>query len=135
MAIIVSCTCGKSLKVDEKYRGKRATCPVCGASLTVVEGPQPTAEPTPTPAPAAAPTKPKKAPVPAAAPAQDDANPFAVPPDDSLQKRYTKRSKLPWIILGCFGFLALLGCCSGAGYGLRYKFQDKITEAVRQENT
>ena len=129
MPIIVNCTCGKTLKVDEKYRGKRATCPACGTSLTVVEGPQPTAaEPTPTPAPAE--KKPKKA---SAAPAGDDANPFAVPPDDSLQKRFTRRSKMPWIIFGCFFVILLLGCAGGCGYGLWYKFKDNISEAIGKE--
>jgi hypothetical protein len=134
MPVIVNCTCGKTLKVDEKYRGKRATCPSCGTTLTVVEGPQPEAAATPTPTPKAPAGKSKKTPMPKAAPApaQDDTNPFAVPPDDSLQKRFTKRSKMPWIIFGCFGILALFLCCGGVGFGLWHKYGDKIMESTKK---
>jgi hypothetical protein len=39
MAIIVPCPCGKSLQVDEQYRGKKAKCPACGNVLVVEETP------------------------------------------------------------------------------------------------
>src|SRR5262245_48489907 len=41
MAISVTCTCGKQLKAKDEHAGKKAKCPLCGASLTV---------PVPTPA-------------------------------------------------------------------------------------
>ena len=37
MPIPVSCTCGKSFKVDDALAGKRTRCPVCKAPLTVPE--------------------------------------------------------------------------------------------------
>ena len=37
MAISLKCSCGKTLKVDDKHRGKKAKCPECGAVL-LVEG-------------------------------------------------------------------------------------------------
>jgi len=37
MAITLKCSCGKTLKVDEKHRGKKAKCPACGNTL-LVEG-------------------------------------------------------------------------------------------------
>lgn len=37
MAITIKCTCGKTLKVDEKHRGKKAKCPECGNTLLVQE--------------------------------------------------------------------------------------------------
>jgi hypothetical protein len=35
MAITVHCNCGKTLKIDEKHRGKKAKCPECGESFVV----------------------------------------------------------------------------------------------------
>ena len=90
MPIIVKCACGKTLKIDEKYRGKKAVCPACNAPI-LVEGPDDepipvevapetnvqTSKPTkkPAKAPASEPEKPKKA----AEPVEDPNNPFAVP--------------------------------------------------------
>ena len=37
MPISVQCKCGKTLKVDEKHRGKKAKCPACGNVLVVEE--------------------------------------------------------------------------------------------------
>src|SRR5258706_155138 len=35
MPITVKCQCGKTLKVDDKHRGKKAKCPACGNILLV----------------------------------------------------------------------------------------------------
>ena len=35
MTIRFRCQCGKIVKVEEKYAGRRATCPHCGAQLVV----------------------------------------------------------------------------------------------------
>ena len=122
---------GKSWDRREFVKGMTA---LAGSAGLLGYDMQPTAaEPTPTPASASQKPK-KKGPTPAAAaPSDDVANPFAVPPDDSLQKRFTRRSKMPWIIFGCFFVILLLGCAGGCGYGLWYKFKDNISEAIGKE--
>ncbi len=62
MPIRFRCKCGKIVKIEEKYAGRRATCPSCGAPLlvpnasTLPEAAAPIAEPPPSAQPPQAPS-------------------------------------------------------------------------------
>src|SRR5436309_3067341 len=98
MAIRLTCTCGKTLKVDDKYRGKKIKCPACGERLIVEEGDDTGVQA----------EEPKKRPVKVAEERDDD--------DDEEEERKPKkkqvaqRSMMPWILGGC-GVLTMMMCC------------------------
>lgn len=143
MAIVIKCTCGRTLKIDERYRGKQAACPGCKAPI-LVDGPsdEPAIaveiEPEPAPpktVPSKAPAKPvtpppepksakKKQKEERASPKDDPDDPFGIPSGDSApgSPRPHSRSWTLWIVSGCTGFVALLSCCGGIGFGVWYFF-------------
>jgi hypothetical protein len=100
MAISLQCTCGKMLKIDEKYRGKKAKCPACGAAIVVQEASE-------TGVQAEAPKKPAVA-------AKDGAKPAA---KADQAKPGAKRNLLPWLAAGGCGVIAIFSCflCGGVG--------------------
>ena len=91
MSISLQCTCGKTLTVDDKYRGKKAKCPACG-NVLLVEEPVETAVQAETPM--------KR---PAAADEPETRTPVKRPEAGT-------RSKMPMLALG----VAPRSCCSGA---------------------
>lgn len=95
MPIIVTCTCGKKLTIDEKYRGKKTKCPACGSVLIADD--EETAIQSETP-------RPKKS--------QEAAAPRAERKADVESK-----SKLPWIIAGGCGVVAIFACMISATIG------------------
>src|SRR5439155_14853507 len=38
VAILLTCTCGKKLKIDDRYAGKQGRCPACGGTLDIPSG-------------------------------------------------------------------------------------------------
>ena len=111
MAITLKCSCGKTLKVDEKHRGKKAKCPACGNTLLVEEQDADTAVQTEEP------RKPR-----AAARDDDDENEPEV--RKPIKKNAAAKSnKMMYIIGGGCGLLLILTCCmSGLGVGVWYFF-------------
>src|ERR1043166_6115945 len=94
MPIIVTCECGKKLSVDEKYRGKKTKCPECGAVVIVeVE----------TAIQAGAPTSKKTQ--------------AGAPSSTERKADVEGASKLPWIIAGGCGVVALFACMISASLG------------------
>jgi hypothetical protein len=95
MPITLECSCGKKLSVDEKFRGKKAVCPACGAKV-LVEDTDATAvqegKPRPTSTPAPEPRIPTKRP------------------------QAASRGILPWLAVGGCGVMLLL-CCGVTGSG------------------
>src|SRR5260221_388738 len=101
MAISVECECGKTLKIDEKHRGKKAKCPACGSVVLVEEKET-----------AVQAEKPKKR----AAPDRDDDD----GEDSEIRKPIKKKAKssmMTWLLAGGCGAFALLTCCMGIGGG------------------
>jgi Protein of unknown function (DUF1559) len=111
MAISLKCSCGKTLKVDEKHRGKKAKCPACGNTLLVEEQDADTA------VQAEEPTKPRAA-------ARDDDDEDEPEVRKPIKKKAAAKSnKMMYIIGGGCGLLLLLTCCvSGVGVGVWYFF-------------
>src|SRR6516162_9991995 len=114
MAITLKCSCGKTLKVDEKHRGKKAKCPACGDTLLVEEQDAETA------VQAEEPTKRR------AAARDDDDNGDEDEPEvrkPIKKKAAAKSNKMMYIIGGGCGLLLILTCCmSGLGVGVWYFF-------------
>src|ERR1019366_5623565 len=111
MPISIQCDCGKTLKVDEKHRGKKAKCPECGNLVLIEKASNEKAET------AVQAEKPRKRPV--AADDYDDGDSDARKPI-KRKKKVAQRSMLPWILGGC-GVLTVLTCClAGLGGGLWY---------------
>lgn len=128
MPIILKCECGKTLKIDEKYRGRQAACPVCGKPILVAGPNEDTSasiliEPEPE---VAVQPPPKAVPKPAPAPAED-ANPFAVSPTSPTTRR-RKRGLLPWVTAGCGLLAVVLSCCGGIGFGVYWFFLKPFDE-------
>ena len=112
MSISIKCTCGKTLKVDEKHRGKKAKCPECGKLLLIEEESDEKAET------AVQAEKPRKRPV--AADDDDGDSDVRKPIKRKNKKKVAQRSMTPWILGGC-GVLTVLTCClAGLGGGLWY---------------
>ncbi len=116
MPISVQCSCGKTLKVDEKHRGKKAKCPACGNSLIVEE------KDAKTKAKTAIQTKePKRKPAPKP---DDDADPDDAPEDRPSIKRKKKAKGGSKMLLyaggGCSVLLFLTCCLAGVGGGVWY---------------
>src|SRR5262245_29010636 len=113
MAISLKCSCGKTLKVDEKHRGKKAKCPACGNTLLVEEQDADTA------VQAEEPTKRRAA-------ARDDDNGDEDEPEvrkPIKKKAAAKSNKMMYFIGGGCGLLLLLTCCvSGVSVGVWYFF-------------
>jgi hypothetical protein len=114
MAISLKCSCGKTLKVDEKHRGKKAKCPACGNTLLVEEQDAETA------VQAEEPMKRR------AAARDDDDNGDEDEPEvrrPIKKKAAAKSNRMMYIIGGGCGLLLLLTCCvSGVGVGVWYFF-------------
>jgi DNA-directed RNA polymerase subunit RPC12/RpoP len=101
MAITINCACGKTLNVDEKYRGKKAKCPACGAPILVQEAAETAVQ-------AGAPTKPAGS----AAPTPAKRKP--------LERPAAKRGMLPWLAAGGCGVLLVFSCFICGGVGVWY---------------
>jgi hypothetical protein len=112
VAISLKCSCGKTLKVDEKYRGKKAKCPACGNTLLVEEQDTDTAVQTEEP------TKRR-----AAARDNDDGDDEPEVRKPIKKKAAAKSNKMLYLVGGGCGLLLLLTCCvSGVVVGVWYFF-------------
>jgi hypothetical protein len=110
MAIRLTCACGKTLKVDDKYRGKKIKCPACGERLIVEEGDDTGVQA----------DEPKKRPVKVADERDDDEDDEDREERSPRKKKVAQRSMVPWILGGC-GVLTLMTCCLvSAGVGVWY---------------
>jgi hypothetical protein len=101
MAITLHCSCGKTLKVDEKHRGKKAKCPECGTSILIQEAETAVSE------------KPKRRPQPVDDDADDDAPKSRKP----VKRKAAKKSSMTtWLLAGGCGLFSIFGClvCGGA---------------------
>jgi hypothetical protein len=115
MPISIRCDCGKTLKVDEQYRGKKVKCPACGTSVLVQDVSD-------TGVQADAPTK-------ASVAVGDAETPRRRKP---LERPAAKgRSTILYIGLGC-GAAALLGCLIGGG-GAGWFIYARVQESERTE--
>ncbi|KPJ57728.1 MAG: hypothetical protein AMS16_00925 [Planctomycetes bacterium DG_58] len=94
MPIVVTCECGKVLKVPEEHAGKRGKCPGCGKVITI-----PTAESQAPPSPErVAPAPPEAQPTPEA-PAPEEKAPPAPPPTDTasaIQRLKQLEEQIPY---------------------------------------
>ncbi len=123
MPITVNCECGKTLKVDDKHRGKKAKCPACGNVLLVEES---DADPD-TGVQAEAPKKGRAGddgvqagkPQKSAAPDDDGDEPEERKPI----KRPAKSNMMMYMIGGGCALVLLSTCClSGVGAGVWWFF-------------
>lgn len=102
MPISVRCQCGRTLKIDEKHRGKKAKCPECG-NLVLVEEAETGMQ--------------------AERPRAKASNPFST--DDTGERKPLKKPAKSNMMLylaggGCAGLLLLTCCLSSAGVGAWY---------------
>jgi len=132
MAITIKCTCGKSLKADEKYLGKKAKCPACGASVLIEDQSASKSEPEAPKKKSAPPPDddddrgskvqseaPRKKP--AARKDDDDDDDDPEPRKPIKRQEEPKKSNMKMYVLGGCGALLVLTCCfSGLGTGLLF---------------
>lgn len=155
MSILLTCTCGKKLKVNEDKIGKKVKCPGCQSILSVPaaeakDEPEPPAKARPKPPPpeddleAEAPPKTKPKPPP---PEEDEApepprkgKPKPPPPesdedeDEEVEKPAKEKKKTPAAPkdksrLGFYIVVAvilLIAGCGGGGLALWYAFETKL---------
>lgn len=132
MAITIKCTCGKSLKADEKYLGKKAKCPACGTSVLIEDQSASKSEPEAPKKKSAPPPDddddrgskvqseaPRKKP--AARKDDDDDDDDPEPRKPIKRQEEPKKSNMMMYVLGGCGALLVLTCCfTGLGTGLLY---------------
>ena len=117
MPISIRCDCGKTLNVDEKYRGKKVKCPACGSLVLVQEASE-------TGVQADAPTK--------ASVAVDDAD--APAKRRPIGRPEAARSSMPLILGAVAGVAMLFGCLiCGAGSGFFFYRQAGVEHARAEE--
>jgi DNA-directed RNA polymerase subunit RPC12/RpoP len=118
MPFLVTCQCGKKLRVADENEGKKVRCPACQAR--VVARAEPAAKPVST-APRedadngeAPPKRPKREEAEDEAPARPQRKKAARDDDDEDDrpaKKAKKKGSKPWLWVGCgCGSLSLLGC-------------------------
>jgi hypothetical protein len=129
MPIILTCDCGKKLKVNEDKIGKKVKCPGCQAILSV---PAPAAVEEPVPLPKSSdpakqdasdePAAPRKS-KPKPAPVENDSDPEEKPTPKSKKKAADvpkkKSSSKLFLLLGLAAVL-LFAVCGGGGLALYY---------------
>lgn len=126
MPINVKCQCGKTLKVDDKHRGKKAKCPACGNILLVEESDEDTGVQAEAPK-KGRPSDDDDGAVKSGAPrkrAIDDDDDDRGDPDDGkpAKKKPAKSNTMMYLLVGGGAFGLLSCCCAGIIGGAVYWF-------------